>query len=636
MATFLGYDQVADLAYAVGLRGDALATAIAISYFESFTTGPFDIEARGDTTIQTAKWGPSIGLWQVRSLKAQRGTGKERDELALYSPAHNAQSMYSISSGGTNWRPWSVFTSGKYRQRLDAARSAARRRERKGGGGSISGGGSTPTTSPTPAAEDLGRSGDVLIPPRSMSLNYSPPRKVSAINIEGYSSSTPIAEYVVGGSVELTTGEASEVALEVHNPGRMFYGGQSKLNSGGRFKWSGVEMRVVATELRQEAAGPLVVITSRSEGIYELKRENPGVELGAKNVSPTEWLQRQIRARTSGIQLIAEGSPRRPDIAPAENGAGELETAWQVAVRLAGELGYWLFEADGVVHFGRPTWLVSRTTEVKVAGVPNAWGDERLDTLGIPVIRKSIDSDKGHTMSLELPRWRGEQVLPGMRLALKGIGGVPSTWIVTRVSWPIDGGRAPVVVDAEEPKDPPPKPPGGAASDSPAGTEAEGGPTGTGGTPAVQAGTGSSLDFVDLCLKQKGDRYRFAAEAAASDPDPDEFDCSELVEWAAARIGVKIADGAYNQWKACKAIDIPTAARTRGALLFVGSGRGVGRQAITHVAVSLGNGSHTIEARGTAYGVVEAPIGNRFNFAGLIPGMRYGAGNVPAPTRTVL
>lgn len=131
--------------------------------------------------------------------------------------------------------------------------------------------------------------------------------------------------------------------------------------------------------------------------------------------------------------------------------------------------------------------------------------------------------------------------------------------------------------------------------------------------------------FVAACLSQKGDPYVFGAEASPLDPDPDRFDCSELVEWAAKRAHIPgVPDGAYWQWKAAKRVSVAEGLRTRGALLFVGDGTGVGRAAITHVAVSLGDGT-TIEARGKRWGVGTWGAAGRFDFAGLIPGIDYKA-----------
>lgn len=139
-------------------------------------------------------------------------------------------------------------------------------------------------------------------------------------------------------------------------------------------------------------------------------------------------------------------------------------------------------------------------------------------------------------------------------------------------------------------------------------------------------------DVLLFAIAQKGDRYIFGAEAKASDPNPGAFDCSELVEWSCARAKVSptMPDGAYNQRQHCRnaglGIPLGQGLRTRGALLFVGDGVGTGRDAITHVAWSLGDGT-TIEARGSKWGVGTWPSTNRFDFAALIPGVDYSAGH---------
>lgn len=134
-----------------------------------------------------------------------------------------------------------------------------------------------------------------------------------------------------------------------------------------------------------------------------------------------------------------------------------------------------------------------------------------------------------------------------------------------------------------------------------------------GAVGVVTAGKTASA-FVALCQKQVGDRYIFGAEANLSDPDPDVFDCSELVQWACARLGVVIPDGSSNQRARVIPMSVAEAAKTRGALLFRPG----------HVAISLGSGNATVEARGREYGVVNYIIGNRFDYAGKIPGLKYG------------
>ena len=106
------------------------------------------------------------------------------------------------------------------------------------------------------------------------------------------------------------------------------------------------------------------------------------------------------------------------------------------------------------------------------------------------------------------------------------------------------------------------------------------------------------------------------------------FDCSELTKWAAARAGVSIPDGAAHQYVWLKqqgaTMTVQQALQTPGALLFHFASEpqpGLGGEpAVAHVAISLGNGM-TMEAKGHAYGVGVFQAGDRFNYAGMIPGM---------------
>lgn len=143
-------------------------------------------------------------------------------------------------------------------------------------------------------------------------------------------------------------------------------------------------------------------------------------------------------------------------------------------------------------------------------------------------------------------------------------------------------------------------------------------------TRDIERGDGTAAAFVAKALEMEGKPYIFGAEAELKDPSPRAFDCSELVQWACAQVGVKIPDGARAQWEFCDRNDFdlasPAAALcVRGALLFRIPRDG----SQAHVAISLGDG-RTIEARGKAYGVGEFSAEGRGWTAGaLVPGMRY-------------
>jgi cell wall-associated NlpC family hydrolase len=148
---------------------------------------------------------------------------------------------------------------------------------------------------------------------------------------------------------------------------------------------------------------------------------------------------------------------------------------------------------------------------------------------------------------------------------------------------------------------------------------------------ATQAGPVVS-DFVDICLRQRGDRYQWGAKPPPSDPNPTAFDCSGLIWWALARLRVPFPQGSWLQLQECerrKTMIEPygRAFTIQGALLFRHDTPADG-----HVAVSLGNGS-TMEARGKQYGVNEWPSKQRhWTHAAYVPGLRYGVVR-PEPKR---
>jgi hypothetical protein len=107
--------EVYQLCRDAGLGHEQAITATAIAWAES----GLNPAAVGDMALVDTVWGVSLGLFQIRSLHAHTGTGKERDANRLRDPAFNARSMFAISDGGTDWTPWSVFKNGAYRQYLD-------------------------------------------------------------------------------------------------------------------------------------------------------------------------------------------------------------------------------------------------------------------------------------------------------------------------------------------------------------------------------------------------------------------------------------------------------------------------------------------------------------------------------------
>ncbi len=133
--------------------------------------------------------------------------------------------------------------------------------------------------------------------------------------------------------------------------------------------------------------------------------------------------------------------------------------------------------------------------------------------------------------------------------------------------------------------------------------------------------------FLEEARGQVGTRFEMGAETSVREDDPDAFDSSELVQWAAGRAGVTIRDGSWRQYQQLygkgSTVDVDTALDTPGALVFrfpedvsddptTWEGRPPG----SHVAISLGDGT-VLEA--TTGGVRIVEHGGRFTHGGSIP-----------------
>lgn len=68
--------------------------------------------AVGDNYVIAGLHAPSCGLMQIRTLKGRPSCEE------LKNPELNMEWAWKISNQGTNWNPWSVFTSGKYERFL--------------------------------------------------------------------------------------------------------------------------------------------------------------------------------------------------------------------------------------------------------------------------------------------------------------------------------------------------------------------------------------------------------------------------------------------------------------------------------------------------------------------------------------
>lgn len=439
---------------------------------------------------------------------------------------------------------------------------------------------------------------------------------------------------ITSASVDLSADQVSEIKLEMEDPDfEMMKDGYIKLNT--FVDYQDQRHQIAAIETTGGASGRGgISITCRPVVVQKLKaRRGPMV---LKNLSPSEFITRECQA--VGARYFVEPSAKRKQISRDVIKAGEAvgneaPSSWTTFKRLADELGFMLFEVGSetgsVIYFGRPSYFMKTAPTSKDPSrfVRAYWniGEEAYRTRNVPRCRASVDSTDGITVDVELGSERSGEARPGRVLVLRGMPGFDNNYFITSVNFDL-AGNGTVSISAKTPIDPEPNPPEAASTTTK--TAGLNGKTsvGSGGSSTNTPDTsgrrdkGSADDFVYQALKQAGDRYVFGAEARKSDSDPDVFDCSELVEWAAAQVGVFIPDGSGNQrsycWGKGGKISTSQAIATRGALLFANG----------HVAISLGNGK-TIEAVNRSYGVRVMNARGRSSVSwlggGLIPGMRY-------------
>jgi nucleoid-associated protein YgaU len=124
MTHLLTQAQVYDLARSVGFStaNARIAAAIAMCeapYTDAAGVSYSNVDAVGDQALANDTWGFSYGCWQVRSLRADKGTGRLRDEeLLIGSPKRQAFVARQIKLAAGSFNPWSTYTGGQYRAYL--------------------------------------------------------------------------------------------------------------------------------------------------------------------------------------------------------------------------------------------------------------------------------------------------------------------------------------------------------------------------------------------------------------------------------------------------------------------------------------------------------------------------------------
>ena len=119
--------QLIELLREAGIPEKDIPIMVAIAMAESNGNS----EAQGDQKLANNKWGNSVGLFQIRSLRdpsKYSGADNLRDAEKLKDPIYNAKAAWAISKQGTNFNPWTTYEEGTYKNYMDDATTPSRSR----------------------------------------------------------------------------------------------------------------------------------------------------------------------------------------------------------------------------------------------------------------------------------------------------------------------------------------------------------------------------------------------------------------------------------------------------------------------------------------------------------------------------
>ena len=339
---------------------------------------------------------------------------------------------------------------------------------------------------------------------RAVKRKYTADGRIGKLVVRGKKVDDDQALMVLSGSIDLSLSQVSQIQLKLSDPSlttlytRLYDAPIEAGKKGSSLDYAGLKFEVAAVEVADDSGTAVLSVTGRSLGMQKLRRlpppeglpppkmekhvwkdpdidvnrpgwerlvtytpgpdERPPVNGGVgRNVSPTGYLKQQ--AKRVGLKFVGETSAVRANIGPVADPQvpGKVETIWQVAQRLAKELGFIVFEAAGTLYFGRPTWLLARAKMVTVEWKGRATNPH---VLAVPSCRRTGDDPDAAsvaTVEVKVTGEVGDTVVPGMGLHLLGVPTFTGKYLITSVTIPLADDAA-VTIKATTPENPVPVP----------------------------------------------------------------------------------------------------------------------------------------------------------------------------------
>lgn len=267
-----------------------------------------------------------------------------------------------------------------------------------------------------------------------------------------------------------------------------------------------------------------------------------------------------------------------------------LEDSWTALQRIATEIQWVCFETYGTVYFGPYSWL-AQPTQVVLAPVQFYNGVDTIDgtyNVNQPLGDLTINAVAG--------AWTPA---PGNAITINGLGPFDGTWIVSEMNR-ASMTQPDIVITCVAPQPGLPEPSTGGQ------TGAVGPAFNLGGAVQTTDGQTAAAQAVAAAITQLGVPYLYGGENPKSPGHSGGFDCSGLMQWAYASVGIPIPRTTAGCWpNGIGGGPLPPGIGNLkpGDLLFFSPSVGtppVGNNGHVVMVVSVGKGATTVKC-------IEAP-----------------------------
>lgn len=248
-----------------------------------------------------------------------------------------------------------------------------------------------------------------------------------------------LADALLHVNVSMSIAQTSQVKFVFEDQGYRFLQ-QGYFSPGLPVFFGNNPMEVTSISTGGDNFRPEVTVICRSRGIRRLKRMRG--EKVMSNVSPTQFVVSECKE--AQIDYLVQSTDERSVVSRDTHGNYDLDTpagraefiehygygtdrvddsrpsAWTTLQRLAGECGFMVYESEGLVHFGKPSWLLAyyQSSAVRATWDTN---NVKTDLPEVPLCVKSLDSTDGPDITLAVPMNRVSSFKPGQVCYFEGI-----------------------------------------------------------------------------------------------------------------------------------------------------------------------------------------------------------------------